>query len=138
MSGLNKIMIIGRLGMDPVCRQINTGLVANLRIATSETWKDKATGAKKDKTEWHSVVLYGRLAEIAQQYFKKGSNVYIEGSIRTRKWQDKSGADRYTTEIIGAAVQMLDSRASNASPEYVPPPAHDYDLPAMDEDEIPF
>lgn len=111
--GVNKVILIGNLGADPEVRYMpNGGAVTNLRLATSETWKDQNTGQTQERTEWHSVVMYRRLAEIAGEYLKKGSKVYIEGSLRTRKWQDKNtGQDRYTTEIIGNEMQMLD-RAS--------------------------
>jgi single-strand DNA-binding protein len=108
--GVNKVILIGNLGADPETRYMPSGsAVTNLRIATSETWKDKETGQTQEKTEWHSVAIFGKLAEIAGQYLKKGAKVYIEGSLRTRKWQDKnSGQDRYTTEIIANEMQMLD------------------------------
>ncbi len=108
--GVNKVILIGNLGADPEVRYMpNGGAVTNLRIATSESWKDQTTGQTQERTEWHSVVMYRRLAEIAGEYLKKGSKVYIEGSLRTRKWQDKNtGQDRYTTEIIGNEMQMLD------------------------------
>lgn len=109
MAGsLNKIMIIGHLGKDPEVRYTKDGTaVANLRIATTEKWTDK-TGEKQEKTEWHAVVLWGRQAEIAEQYLQKGRLVYVEGRLETRKWQDQAGADRYTTEIRGLVLQMLD------------------------------
>ncbi|MEW6039531.1 MAG: single-stranded DNA-binding protein [Pseudomonadota bacterium] len=108
--GVNKVILIGNLGADPEVRYMpNGGAVANLRIATSESWKDQQTGQTQERTEWHSVVMYRRLAEIAGEYLKKGSKVYIEGSLRTRKWQDKTtGQDRYTTEITASEMQMLD------------------------------
>ena len=110
--GINKVILIGNLGQDPETRYMPSGgAVTNLTIATSETWKDKQTGQPQERTEWHRVVFFNRLAEIAGEYLKKGSKVYIEGSLRTRKWQDKStGADRYTTEIVANEMQMLDSR----------------------------
>jgi single-strand DNA-binding protein len=109
--GINKVILIGNLGADPETRAMPSGMtVANIRIATSENWKDKQSGENKERTEWHNVALFGRLGEIAGEYLKKGSKVYIEGSLRTRKWQDKQGNDRYTTEIIGNEMQMLDSR----------------------------
>jgi len=109
--GINKVILIGNLGADPEVRFMPSGgAVANLRIATSESWKDKQTGEAQERTEWHTVALFNRLAEIAGEYLKKGSKVYIEGSLRTRKWQDKNGQDRYTTEIICSDMQMLDSR----------------------------
>ncbi|QCI19541.1 single-stranded DNA-binding protein [Buchnera aphidicola] len=116
--GVNKVIIIGNLGQDPDVRYMsNGGAVANLTLATSETWKDKNTLEMREKTEWHRVVLFGKLAEVAGEYLKKGSQVYIEGSLQTRKWKDKSGIDRYTTEIIvniGGTMQMLGNRHSSA------------------------
>jgi single-strand DNA-binding protein len=110
--GVNKVILIGNLGKDPEVRYMPSGgAVANVTLATSESWKDKQSGEKQERTEWHNVVFYNRLAEIAGEYLKKGSKVYVEGSLRTRKWQDKnSGADRYTTEIIASEMQMLDGR----------------------------
>ena len=109
--GVNKVILVGNLGNDPETRFLPSGgAVTNLSLATSETWKDKQTGQSQERTEWHRVVFFNRLAEIAGEYLKKGSKVYIEGSLRTRKWQDQSGADRYTTEIVGGEMQMLDSR----------------------------
>lgn len=110
--GINKVILIGNLGQDPETRYMPSGgAVTNLTIATSESWKDKQTGQPQERTEWHRVVFYNRLAEIAGEYLKKGSKVYIEGSLRTRKWQDKNtGADRYITEIVANEMQMLDSR----------------------------
>jgi single-strand DNA-binding protein len=109
--GINKVILIGNLGADPETRAMPSGMtVANIRVATSESWKDKQSGENKERTEWHNVAMFGRLGEIAGEYLKKGSKVYIEGSLRTRKWQDKQGQDRYTTEIIADEMQMLDSR----------------------------
>jgi single-strand DNA-binding protein len=110
--GVNKVILIGNLGKDPEVRYMPSGsAVTNITIATSESWKDKQSGDKQERTEWHNVVFFNRLAEIAGEYLKKGSKVYIEGSLRTRKWQDKtSGQDRYTTEIVANEMQMLDSR----------------------------
>jgi single-strand DNA-binding protein len=117
MAGsVNKVIIVGNLGRDPEVRSFqNGGKVVNLRIATSETWRDKASGERKERTEWHSVAIFNEgLAKIAEQYLKKGSKVYIEGQLETRKWQDQSGADRYTTEIVlrnyGGTLTLLDSR----------------------------
>lgn len=111
--GVNKVILIGNLGRDPEIRYMpNGGAVANLAIATSESWKDKNTGEQQEKTEWHRVVLFRRLAEIAGEYLKKGSKVYIEGKLQTKKWQDNNGQDRYTTEILGNELQMLDSRGA--------------------------
>ena len=115
MAGVNKVIIVGNLGKDPEVRFMpNGGGVANLTIATSESWKDKQTGEQKEKTEWHRVVMFGKLAEIAGEYLKKGSKVYIEGQLQTRKWQNQQGQDQYTTEIVvqgfNGTMQMLDSR----------------------------
>ena len=111
MSSLNKVQIIGRLGNDPEVRYMPNGdAVANLSVATSERWKDKQTNEMKEATEWHKVTMYRRQAEVAGEYLKKGSLAYFEGSLRTRKWQDQQGNDRYTTEIISDKMKMLDSR----------------------------
>jgi len=113
--GINKVILIGNLGGDPEVRYTPNGsAVANATLATSETWRDKQSGELQDRTEWHRVVFFGRLAEIVGEYLRKGSKVYVEGSLRTRKWQDKAGTDRYTTEIIANEMHMLDSRGSNA------------------------
>jgi single-strand DNA-binding protein len=109
--GINKVILIGHLGADPETRAMPSGMtVANLRLATTENWKDKQSGENQERTEWHNVALFGRLGEIAAEYLRKGSQVYIEGRLRTRKWQDKEGRDRYTTEIIGNEMQMLGGR----------------------------
>ena len=111
MASVNKAIIVGNLGKDPETRYSAEGAaITNITVATTDSWKDKATGEKKEATEWHRVAFFGKLAEIAGQYLKKGSQVYIEGRIRTRKWQDKEGQDRYTTEIIADTMQMLGSR----------------------------
>jgi single-strand DNA-binding protein len=113
--GVNKVILIGNLGADPETRAMPSGsTVANLRIATSESWRDKQTGEQQERTEWHRVAMFGRLAEIAAEYLKKGSQVYIEGSLRTRKWTDKQGQERYSTEIIGNELQMLGGRGGAA------------------------
>ncbi len=113
--GVNKVILVGNLGNDPETRFMPSGgSVTNISLATSETWKDKQTGQPQERTEWHRVVFFNRLAEIAGEYLRKGSKVYVEGALRTRKWQDKSGQDRYTTEIVGSEMQMLDSRGSGA------------------------
>lgn len=114
MSGVNKVILVGRLGKDPEVKSLENGAqVANFSIATSEVWKDKTTGEKKESTEWHNIVLWRGLAEIAAKYLKKGSQVYIEGKLRTRKWE-KGGVDRYTTEIVGDNLTMLgDGHKSN-------------------------
>ena len=148
MAGsLNKVMLIGRLGRDPEVRYTQGGTaVANLRIATDESWTDKKSGEKQERTEWHTVVLWGRQAEIANEYLGKGRLVFVEGRLETRKWQDKSGQDRYSTEIRCMNFQMLDSgrdggggggRGGGSS---APPPHSDEDLgpPPPDEDDIPF
>jgi single-strand DNA-binding protein len=115
--GVNKVILIGNLGADPETRAMPSGsTVANLRIATSESWRDKQSGEQQERTEWHRVALFGRLAEIAGEYLKKGSQVYIEGSLRTRKWQDKQGNERYSTEIIGNELQMLGGRGGGGPP----------------------
>ena len=113
MASVNKVILVGNLGADPETRYMPNGdAVANIRLATTESWKDKASGEKKEITEWHRVVFYRKLAEIAGQYLKKGSAVYVEGRIRTRKWQDKEGQERYTTEIEANEMQMLGGRSS--------------------------
>ena len=110
--GVNKVILIGNLGADPEVRYTQSSVaIANLNLATSETWKDKQTGEQKELTEWHRVVCYRRLAEIAGEYLKKGSKVYIEGRLQTRKWQGQDGQDRYTTEIVANEMQMLDGRS---------------------------
>jgi single-strand DNA-binding protein len=112
--GVNKVILIGNLGADPEVRYTqNGGAVANVRLATSDQWRDKQTGEQREATEWHRVVFFGRLGEIAGEYLKKGSKIYVEGSIRTRKWQDRDGNDKYTTEIIGGEMQMLDGRSGS-------------------------
>lgn len=147
--GINKVILVGNIGKDPETRYMPNGkAVTNFSVATSEAWTDKQSGDKQERTEWHNVVLFEKLAEIAAEYLKKGSQVYIEGSLRTRKWQDKEGKDRYTTEIVGRDMQMLGGRpgagggmssesSSRAAPERSssPPPAAeagDFD------DDIPF
>ena len=155
--GINKVILVGNCGQDPETKYLPSGgAVTNLSIATSESWKDKQTGQPQERTEWHRVVFFNRLAEIAGEYLKKGSKVYVEGSLRTRKWQDKSGADRYTTEIVGSEMQMLDSRGQESgggdsgwsqgggggqssrpapAPRQAPQPVPDPDL---GDDDIPF
>lgn len=115
--GINKVILVGNLGADPETRFMPNGkTVTNLRVATSEQWKDKATGDPMERVEWHTVVLFERLAEVAAEYLRKGAQVYIEGSLRTRKWTDKDGKDRYSTEITGRELQMLGSKRADASP----------------------
>lgn len=138
--GVNKVTIIGNLGQDPDAKSLPSGsLVCNLRIATSESWKDKQTGEQKEQTEWHSVALFGKTAEIASTYLRKGSQVYVEGKLRTRKWQDKNGNDRYTTEIVGDQLVLLGGKGAPADPT---PKAEDMKAPADTEpfhsDDIPF
>lgn len=117
--GVNKVILVGNLGGDPEVRYMPSGgAVANITIATSETWRDKATGEQREKTEWHRVALYGKLAEVAGEYLRKGSQVYIEGQLQTRKWQDQSGQDRYSTEVVvqgyNGIMQMLGGRQQQA------------------------
>ena len=141
--GVNKVIVVGNLGSDPETRYMPSGsAVTNLSVATNESWKDKQTGEQKERTEWHKVAMFGRLAEIAAEYLRKGSQVYIEGKLRTRKWQDQQGNDRYTTEIIADEMQMLGGRGGGGAPAMSdapprsapqgPPPADDFD------DDIPF
>jgi single-strand DNA-binding protein len=114
---VNKVILVGRLGADPESRAFpNGGSICNLRLATTKRWKDRQTGEQKEDTQWHQCVLQNKLGEIAQQYLKKGSQVYLEGSLRTRKWQDNSGQDRYTTEVVCREMTMLDSK-SGATPD---------------------
>jgi single-strand DNA-binding protein len=134
--GVNKVILIGTLGADPETRSMPSGMtVTNIRIATNETWKDKASGAQQERTEWHSIAFFGRLGEIASEYLRKGSQVFVEGKLRTRKWQDKQGNDRYTTEIIADNMQMLGGRAGGSAGGTggergggsITPPKDDYD-----------
>ena len=147
--GVNKVILIGNLGRDPEVRYSPSGqAVANVTIATSESWKDKNTGEKQERTEWHRIVFFGRLAEIAGEYLKKGSQVFIEGRLQTRKWQDKEGNDRYTTEVVANEMQMLGSRAGagggadsfNQEPSYATEGAGSAKTPAGGgfDDDIPF
>jgi single-strand DNA-binding protein len=146
--GVNKVILIGNLGQDPETKSLPSGsAVTNIRVATSETWKDKQTGEKKEATEWHTVVFFDRLAEIAGQYLKKGSKVYIEGSLRTRKWQDKNGNDRYSTEVRANEMQMLDSKGSGGggggggyerNTESASRPASATAEKSFEDDDIPF
>ena len=154
MASVNKVILVGNLGADPETRYMPNGdAVANIRLATTESWKDKASGEKREITEWHRVVFYRKLAEIVGQYLKKGSSVYVEGRIRTRKWQDKEGQDRYTTEIEATEMQMLGGRQGMGAPassggggydsepaDYAPAPARNKPKPAFDDlgDDIPF
>lgn len=120
--GINKVILVGNIGTDPEVRHMPNGnAVATLSLATSESWKDKTTGEKQEKTEWHRVVLFNRLGEIAGEYVRKGSKVYIEGSIRTRKWQDQQGVEKYTTEIVASDMQLLDSKGSTGGAAFGAP-----------------
>src|SRR5271168_2502454 len=147
--GINKVILIGHLGADPETRAMPSGMtVANLRLATSENWKDKQSGEQQERTEWHNVALFGRLGEIAGEYLRKGSQVYIEGRLRTRKWQDKSGVDRYTTEIVANDMQMIGGRGGGGDKASAPgggesrerPPAAEPAGAATEDfdDDIPF
>jgi len=140
--GVNKVLVIGNLGQDPETRYMPSGsAVTNLRLATNESWKDKQTGEQKERTEWHSVAMFGKLAEIAAEYLRKGSQVYIEGKLRTRKWQDKSGNDRYTTEIVADEMQMLGGRSGGGAPAMADPggaSAPQRSSPDDFDDDIPF
>jgi single-strand DNA-binding protein len=152
MASVNKVILVGNLGADPETRYTASGdAVCNIRLATTESWKDKTSGDKREITEWHRVVFYRKLAEIAGQYLKKGSQVYLEGRIKTRKWQDKDGQDRYTTEIEATEMQMLGSRQGMGAPassdggfgepaDLSPAPARNKPKPAFDDlgDDIPF
>ena len=140
MRGVNKAIIVGNLGQDPDTRYMPSGsAVTNISIATSEKWKDKQTGEPRERTEWHKVTMFGRLAEIAAEYLRKGSQVYIEGKLQTDKWQDKDGNDRYTTKIIANQMQMLGSRqgqsqSAPSSQPAAPPQSNSDDF----DDDIPF
>ena len=127
MAGVNKVILIGNLGADPEVRYMPSGdAVANIRIATSESWKDRNTGEKQERTEWHNVVIFGKLAEIVKQYLRKGSKVYVEGKLRTRKYQAQDGSDRYSTEVVvdmNGTMQMLDSRQGGSSVPFDDAPA---------------
>lgn len=157
--GINKVILVGNLGNDPEIRYMPSGgAVANLTLATSESWKDKVTGEDKEKTEWHRVSIFGKLAEIAGEYLRKGSQVYIEGQLQTRKWQDQNGQDRYSTEVVvqgfNGVMQMLGGRAQGENPQQPQQPApqqsaprqqapqqpqQQYNEPPMDfDDDIPF
>lgn len=151
--GVNKVILVGNLGQDPEVRYMpNGGAVANITLATSESWRDKATGEQKEKTEWHRVVLFGKLAEVAGEYLKKGSQVYLEGKLNTRKWTDQAGVEKYTTEVhvnVGGTMQMLggkaeggkpaQSGAQQSRPAQQSQPAAQNNEPPMDfDDDIPF
>lgn len=135
--GINKVILVGNVGQDPETKFLPSGgAVTNLSVATSEAWKDKNTGQQQERTEWHRVVFFNRLAEIAAQYLTKGSKVYIEGSLRTRKWQGQDGSDRYTTEIVASEMQMLDSRNSDSPQQSQKPTAAPQGF--SDLDDVPF
>jgi len=138
--GINKVILVGNLGADPETRYMPSGsAVTNLRLATSESWKDKQTGEQQERTEWHRVAMFGRLAEIAAEYLRKGSQIYVEGSLRTRKWQDKDGNDRYSTEIVANEMQMLGGRADQSAPaRSAPEPATAGPDDDVFNDDIPF
>ena len=143
--GVNKVILVGNLGQKPEMRYTATqSAVANLSIATTESWKDKESGEMRDKTEWHRVVFFGKLAEIVEKYLDKGSSVYVEGKLQTRKWQDKNGADRWTTEIVGNELTMLGSRSqndtgmSNNNQTESPFPSEDESGSGLTDDDIPF
>lgn len=144
MASVNKVILVGNLGADPESRFAPSGdEICNISVATTESWKDKQTGEKKEATEWHRIGFYGKLAEIAGQHLKKGSQVYIEGSLRTRKWQDKTGQDRYTTEIRGDVMKMLggkpEGQQQSAAPRQQAPQRQQTAPPAGDfDDDIPF
>ncbi len=151
MASVNKVILVGNLGKDPETRYAPSGdAVVNITVATTDTWKDKASGEKKEATEWHRVVFFGKLAEIAGQYLKKGRQVYIEGSLKTRKWQGQDGQDRYTTEIVASEMKMLGSRegmggndtprengGGRPAPANRPPPQNSGGFADV-EDDIPF
>jgi single-strand DNA-binding protein len=148
MASVNKVILVGNLGRDPETRYNPEGAaITNVSVATTDTWKDKSTGEKQERTEWHRVVFFSRLAEIAGEYLKKGSQVYIEGSLRTRKWTDKEGQERYTTEIVADRMQMLGSRSGQGEAASREPPAERAGKPAAKkpagalddlDDDIPF
>ncbi|MFC3908626.1 single-stranded DNA-binding protein [Legionella dresdenensis] len=128
--GINKVILVGNVGGDPEVRYLPNGsAVATISVATSEAWKDKQTGDKQERTEWHRVVCFNRLGEIAGEYVRKGTKLYVEGSLRTRKWQDQQGQDRYTTEIVASDIQMLDSRPGSSSNYDEAPPAYGQQQP---------
>lgn len=142
--GVNKVILLGNLGQDPEVRYTQSGdAVASFSLATSETWKDKNTGEQQEKTEWHKCVAWRRLGEIVGEYLKKGSKVYVEGKLQTRKWQDQQGQDRYTTEIVVSELQMLDGASQQQRPREEAVGADQYSRPAPQqpdafEDDIPF
>jgi len=152
--GINKVILVGNLGADPETRYSTSGAaISNLRVATAESWRDKQTGEQQERTEWHRVVMFGKLGEIAGQYLKKGSQVYIEGKLQTRKWQDQQGQDRYSTEIVANEMQMLGGRSGESTGNFAPNPSSSgaysggasapasepaASSPAFEDDDIPF
>lgn len=151
--GINKVILVGNIGQDPETRYTPSGsAITRISVATSDTWKDKQSGQQQERTEWHRVVFFNRLAEIAGEYLRKGSKVYIEGALRTNKWQDQQGQERYTTEIIASEMQMLDSRSGGADQSQAqqgsysaparnaPPASNQAPEPSFDnfDDDIPF
>ena len=151
MASVNKVILIGNLGKDPELKFLQSGQpVANFPIATSEKWKDKSTGETKEQTEWHNIIMFGKLAEIAGQYLKKGSSVFVEGRLQTRKWQDKDGQERYTTEIIANEMKMLGGRGDQSGSQPAQQPrsqsnqdarnkaTFDAQAPAGFDDDIPW
>ena len=139
--GINKVILVGNLGADPETRYMPSGsAVTNVRIATTESWKDRNTGEQQERTEWHRVAFFGRLAEIAAEYLRKGSQVYVEGKLRTRKWQDAEGKDRWSTEIVANEMQMLGGRPGSGAPaQAAAPPAAAPQAPSGEfDDDIPF
>ena len=138
MASVNKVILVGNLGRDPEVRYMPNGeAVANFSIATTETWKDKATGEKMEQTEWHRVCFYKGLADIVAKHLKRGAQVFVEGKLRTRKWQDKEGNDRYTTEIIGLEMQMLDKKTESGKAA-LPPRQPERFAPMSEEDKPPY
>lgn len=137
--GVNKVILIGNLGKDPAIHNMQSGQpVANFSLATQEEWKDKNTGNKEQRSEWHNIVAFNKMAEICAKYLKKGSKVYIEGMLRTKKWQDKNGIERYTTEIIANEMQMLDGKNKESQPEYQYKSSHHDSSNTNNLEEIPF
>lgn len=133
MRGVNNVILVGHLGRDPESKSTPSGSsVANISVATSEAWRDKTSGELQERTEWHRVVFFGKLAEVVVQYLRKGSKVYVEGRLQTRKWQDQNGQDRYTTEIVAGAMQMLDSKGQGQQSNTGPFPEESFD------DDLPF
>ena len=138
-KGVNKVILLGNIGGDPDVRYMPNGnAVTNVTVATSETWKDKQTGQNQERTEWHRIVFFNRLGDIAAEYLHKGSKVYVEGALRTRKWQTQDGQDRYSTEIVASELQMLDSRGSNAVNHEPSPPSPNNPMITVQKDPTSF